>query len=124
MRLAYVDSSCLVAIAFGEPGHRALTQKLAGFDRLLTCDLTEAELLSALRREDVEGPGRLLDGLTFVFPDRRLTREYEQVLAEGYQKGADLIHLACALFLRADFEDLEFVTADPRQQAIANSLRM
>ena len=124
MRLAYVDTSCLVAIAFGEPGHQVLARRLAGFDRLLTSNLTEAELRAALRREKVDGPGRLLDEITWVFPDRVLTAEYERILSGGYMKGADLFHLACALYLRSRLGELTFETVDQRQVAAARALGM
>ena len=34
MKVAYVDTSCLVAIAFGERGTAALARRLAGFDEV------------------------------------------------------------------------------------------
>jgi hypothetical protein len=35
MRVAYVDTSCLVAIAFGEKGGRAIGRRLKEFDELV-----------------------------------------------------------------------------------------
>jgi uncharacterized protein with PIN domain len=62
LRVAYVDSSCLVAVAFGEPGADRLSKELDGFDLLLSSNLLEAELRSALAREQVaEAPGPLLE---------------------------------------------------------------
>jgi hypothetical protein len=87
MTLAYVDTSCLVVIAFDEVG------------------------------------ARLLSGLTWVYPNRPLTRELDRVIATGYLKGADLWHLACALFLAPDGKDLTFATLDRRQEEVAARLR-
>jgi hypothetical protein len=97
---------------------------LARFDRLLSSNLLEAELRSALAREGVSDDGaRLLSGLTWVYPNRPLTREFDRVIATGYLKGADLWHLACALFLAPDGKDLTFATLDRRQEEVAARLR-
>ena len=124
MKLAYVDTSCLVAIAFAEDGHEALATELVGFDRLFAANLAEAELRSAFERERVEVPEGLLSVLTWVFPNRALTDEYREVLEHGYLRGADLFHLGCALYLRAELEDLAFVSVDHRQRQVARSLGM
>jgi hypothetical protein len=60
--------------------------------------------------------------MLWIFPPRRLTLEMNQILEEGYLKGPDLWHLACALFLRSKVEDLAFLTLDGRQGSIARSL--
>ncbi len=124
MKLAYVDTSCLVAIAFAEEGHEALADELQGFDRLFSSNLAEAELRSACRRERVERPEGLLSTLTWVFPSRPLTDEYLEILSRGYVRGADLFHLGCALFLRRELENLAFVSVDQPQLEVARSLGM
>lgn len=48
MKLAYVDTSCLVAIAVAEPGARKVAGRLGRLDRLFSSNLLEAELRSAL----------------------------------------------------------------------------
>jgi predicted nucleic acid-binding protein len=122
--LAYVDTSCLVAIAFGEPGARGLAARLGALDRVLSSNLLEAELRSALSREGLPGEAArpLLAGITWVHPDRPLTRELDRITGAGYLRGADLWHLACALFLVPDGRDLAFVTLDRRQAAVAARL--
>ncbi len=123
MKLAYVDTSCLVAVAFDEPGARQVARRLARFDRLLSSNLLEAELRAALLRERVSDDGRqLLAGITWVLPNRPLTREIDQIARIGYLKGADLWHLACALFLAPEAGDLTFVTLDRRQGDVAARL--
>lgn len=123
MTFAYVDSSCLVAVAFDEPGARKLAARLRRFDRLFSSNLLEAELRSALVREGVDGHiEELLSWLTWVYPNRPLTPEYARITTAGYLRGADLWHLANALFLAPDPTDLSFLTLDGRQGAVARRL--
>ena len=89
MKLAYVDTSCLVAIAFDEPGAGEVARRLARFDRLLSSNLLEAELRS------------------------------DRITSLGYLNGADLWHLACALFLAPQTGDLAFLTLDRRRGEVA-----
>lgn len=124
MKPAYVDSSCLVAIAFDEAGSIEIEKKLSRFDQLFSSNLLEAELRAALHREKAaEDPSALLSAIRWIYPDRALTAEYQSVLDAGDVRGADLWHLACALFLAADKRSsLTFLTLDKRQEAIARSL--
>ena len=122
MRLAYVDTSCLVAIAFGEAGATPLARRLARFDVLAASDLLEAELRSAFLRERVEPRLELLSGFTWVVPDRPLHEEIARVLAAGYVRGADCWHLASALYLAEDAAAISFLTLDERQAAVAKIL--
>ncbi len=123
MSLAYVDTSCLVAIAFDEPGATRLATRLQRFDRLLASNLLEAELRSALRREGVGGREiPMLSWLTWIYPNRPLTAEFARITALGYLKGADLWHLANALFLAPDGRQLAFITLDKRQRDVGAKL--
>ncbi|HEY0514310.1 MAG TPA: type II toxin-antitoxin system VapC family toxin [Thermoanaerobaculia bacterium] len=123
MKIAYIDSSCLVAIALDEPGAQALLIRISRFDRLFSSNLLEAEMRSALSREGRRSRfGNFLAVMRWVFPHRRLTQEVDQILVEGTLRGPDLWHLACALFLRARVGNLSFVTLDNRQGDIARSL--
>lgn len=123
MNVAYVDTSCVVAIAFEEPGHEAVAGTLAGFDVLLSSNLLEAELLAVLVREGV--PGRLEElvaGFRWILPDRTLRSEIRRVAAKGYVRGADLWHLACALLVDPKASELVFATLDENQGRLAGSL--
>jgi predicted nucleic acid-binding protein len=123
MRLAYIDTSCLVAITFGEAGATKVASRLERMDRLFASNLLEAELRSALARERLSAhPDGLLSGITWVYPNRPLSGEFERVMVGGYVKDADLWHLACALFLAPDPKDLAFLTLDKRQEEIARRL--
>jgi predicted nucleic acid-binding protein len=120
---AYVDTSCLVAIAFDEPGAARMAARLRRCARLFSSNLLEAELRSALKREGVEGQGlHMLSWLTWVYPDRPLTREIDRITVRGYLKGAALWHLANALLLASDGQGLAFLTLDRRQREVANRL--
>lgn len=123
MKAAYVDTSCLVAIAFGEKGAVSLGRRLEGFDELFSSNLLEAEFRASLVREDVDDVTELLSWFTWVLPDRPLSREVGEALAAGYLRGADLWHVGCALFL-ADGKpsDLHFLTLDDRQCDVAARL--
>lgn len=122
MTFGFVDTSCLVAVAFAEPGSEALADRLERMDDLFASDLLEAELRAALRREDVQNGDTLMAGLSWVLPDRPLTAEIETVLVAGQLRGADAWHLACALYLSPDPRELVFLTLDSRQAAVATTL--
>ena len=122
MRVAYVDSSFLVAIAFTEANSAALAQILTEHDVLVSSNLLEAELRAALRRDNVTAePTELLSSIVWVHPDRALTAEIKTVLGAGYVRGADLWHLACALFV-APKREIAFLTLVVRQREISEEL--
>ena len=120
---AYVDSSFLLAIAFGETNATRLAERLGRFDNIYASNLVEAEVLSALTREGISLPDTdAFDSVNWTFPDRPLTEEFGRILEVGYLRGADLWHLACALYLSPDPPDLAFLTLDARQKRIAAKL--
>jgi uncharacterized protein with PIN domain len=122
MPFAYVDTSCLVAIAFGEKGSSALARRIETFDDLFSSNLLEAELRSVFKREGVAPATEVLSMISYVVPDRPLSREIEAVLEAGHVRGADCWHLATALFLSDDPSQLSFLTLDARQKAVAAAL--
>jgi len=130
LKVAYVDTSCLVAVAFGEPQGRGMASRLEEFERLLSSNLLEAELRTTFQREGVgETPeemekhlSRFLAAINWIYPDRRLTPEFRQALAHGILKGSDLWHLACALFVAPDPQKIDFLTLDAPQRAVAERL--
>ena len=122
MSFAYVDTSVLVAIAFGERDGQRLGRRLATFSGLLASNLLEAELRAACAREKCAFAEELLADLKWVFPDRSLGPELGEVLAGGYLRGADLWHLACALYVTTAPGDISFLTLDQRQRLVAGTL--
>ncbi len=122
MKLAYIDTSCLVAIAFGEPNAGALASRLEDYDELVSSNLLECELWAAFMREGVVPDEAMLTWVTWVIPNRALSPEIRTILSTGYQRGADAWHLACALYLAADAGELSFITLDKRQEEVAREL--
>jgi hypothetical protein len=122
MKLAYVDTSCLVAIAFGERGSMALARRLDAFEELVSSNLLEAELRSAFLREAVQPDGAYLDAISWIVPDRPLHPEITTVLSAGHVRGANCWHLASALYLAEDPAAISFLTLDARQGAVARAL--
>jgi len=108
---------------FEEPAAAELTVRLRRFDRLFSSNLLEAEFRSALVREGITDSGAdLLAIVTWVYPNRPLTREIDRASGPGFLRGADLWHLANALFLPPDARELSFLTLDQRQREVAAGL--
>jgi len=122
LSLAYVDSSLLVAIALEEEGWTALAERLYRFDVLFSANLLEAELKAALAREGIPDRPDLLADINWIYPDRPLSSEIARILAGGLLKGADLWHLACALYFAEVPRELSFLTLDRRQGSAAQRL--
>ncbi len=120
MNVAFVDSSCLVAVALGEAGAKATVRRLAAYDVLLASSLLEAELLATCARESVQVPSSA--ALSWVIPSRRITRELDRVFEAGYLRGADAWHLACALYVSPDPAELHFETLDLAQRKVAQAV--
>ena len=122
MNIAYVDTSALVAIAFGERGGKALARRLEQCDELFSANLLEAELRASFAREGGPLDDPLLSWITWVLPHRPLSREITTVLGAGYLRGADLWHLACAVYLVGTPRLASFITLDQRQAEVAATL--
>lgn len=137
MATAYVDSSALVAIAMNEEHSAEVENRLDGFSRLLSSILLDAEVRSAFAREeralDVAvrsvflGRKRtfeenLLSRVTWVLPNRALTGEIVTALNAGYLRGADLLHMATALYATEGEEGMTFLTLDARLREVAQTL--
>ena len=119
---AYVDSSAVVAVARAEPAAHLMAQRLAGFSGWVSSNLLEAEVHAAFARERQAFNADFLEGIEWVFPDRPLSSEIAAVLQAGYLRGADLWHVACALYAARTMPGLAFVTLDQRQQSVAAGL--
>ena len=120
---AYVDSSVFLAIGLDEPAASAMVSRLAEFPRLLSSNLLEAEVRSVFARERLEFDAGLLSDIEWIHPDRPLAAEIAAALRVGYLRGADLWHIAVALYLKATLAGtLAFITRDNRQEAVAAGL--
>ncbi len=122
MTTAYVDTSVIVAIAFQEPGSIQITRRLNECTRWISSNLLEAELRSTFAREKAYLDTSTLSGIDWILPDRSLSPEFAAALKAGYLRGADLWHIATALYVAPRPGDIAFITADQRQQDVAASL--
>ena len=124
MTVAYVDTSVIVAVLLGQPGGRQMTQKLRRLEAVFSANLLEAELRSVLAREKIDASlaAPALRAISWVFPRRPLTPEIMATLSAGYCRGADLWHLACALYVAQTPEQVAFLSLDKGQKQIATRL--
>lgn len=122
MSTAYLDTSCVVAAAFGEPGARPMIARRRTFSQVISSTLLEAELFSALRREQCELTDAFHADVALVAPDRALSDEIARVLGAGYVRGADCWHLATALYVAPDPSELTFLTLNLAQRKVAKAL--
>ncbi len=116
---ALVDSSCYVAIALQEPGWESVLAQLDACEQIVACPLLEAEVAAALRREQADVDlHELLSGIIWLLPDRALSLEVARILEGGHLRGADVWHLAHALWLAPEAREISIFTLDgPQRQA-------
>lgn len=122
MPVAYVDTSCLVAIAFGERGATAVARRMMQFDEIVASNILESELRAAFKREQVLFDVNAFLSVSWLIPDRPLTEEIARVLEAGYVRGADCWHLASALYLAPEPSVLTFLTLDETQKKVAKAV--
>lgn len=122
MTAAYVDTSVLVAVSFNEQNSTVLATRLNEFSRLVASNLVEAELRAVFAREQCGFSQDVVADIEWILPDRRLSPEISTVLKAGYVRGADLWHLATALYVAGVPGDMTFFTCDQRQSRIAATL--
>lgn len=123
MKTAFVDTSVFSRIALREAGHEEVEALLKEFHELKASTLLDAELRSVCKRAKLD-PASVLgfQDVRWVAPPFALTYQIGRALEEGYLRGADLWHVACALYHRLEVPDLAFVTVDERQADIARAL--
>ena len=124
MKVGYLDSSIILGLIFKEAGYERARDRIESFPRVFASNLLEAEVRSALKREGIPDSelDRLLERIDWVLPDRPLTAEFLSVLSAGLLRGADLWHLACALYLRGSHDSVELLSLDQRQIEVADRL--
>lgn len=121
MSWAYVDSSAILAAALDQPRSAEVRRRIGRFDGIYASNLAEAEIRSAFAREgiDAEVAEHALASVAWVLPDRPLSPELARALEAGRLRGADLWHVACALYLEPEPDELVFLTLDLAQRAAA-----
>ncbi len=112
----------MAAIAFDEQTAPSVATRLADFSFLVSSNLLEAELRAAYTREAREFNHTLLFRIGWIFPDRPISAEIAAALRIGYLRGADLWHVATALYAARTLPRLAFVTLDQRQLRVAAGL--
>jgi predicted nucleic acid-binding protein len=124
MKSLYVDSSILVAILFQEENFSQYMNTIDRCENIFSSHLIEAELFATARGEDVsiEIAETLLDRVSLIIPNRRLQNEYQRIFQHSYIRGVAAFHLACALFLDPETQELSFLTSDKKQKEVADRL--
>ena len=122
MPIAYADTSAVVTVAFRQPGAVETAHRLNNFDLLTSANLLEAEARAAYARENRQFDDSILSKFVWIYPDRPLSHEFAVILGAGYLRGADLWHLAAALYFFPDPSEITFLTLDNRQRAVATEL--
>jgi len=122
MSAVYVDTSVLAGIAFGEPVADRFALALNRFDRLLSSSLLDAELRAVFQRESAPFEDDVVAGIEWVLPNRPISAECERALGAGKLRGADLWHVATALYVSPQPENLTFATLDAGQGRVASTL--
>ncbi len=117
-----MDTSAIVSVAFAEAGADDIARRLRGFRDLISSNLLEAELRSVCAREGKPFPDILISRFRWIQPNPPLSREMRAALRAGYLRGADLWHVACALYVAPKPSDVFFITLDERQAEVAAAL--
>ncbi len=122
MSAVYVDTSVLAGIAFGEPAAERFAVALNRFDRALSSNLLDAEMRAVFERESEAFRDDVMAGIDWVLPTRPLSAEFARALGAGYLRGADLWHVATALYVSPQPDSLTFATLDAEQGRVASAL--
>ena len=77
---------------------------------------------AAFARDGREPDMELLSVVRWIMPTRPLGPEIADALRAGYLRGADLWHIATALYAARSVPGLAFVTLDRRQGGVAAAL--
>jgi hypothetical protein len=119
LKPAYIDTSLLIGIKFQKFASAKL-RSLRQYE-LYSSELMIAEALSFGKRESIKESliWEALKGLSWIIPEGSLSTECRRVIQQGYVRGADLWHLACACHLSPNPKELVFLTLDERQRDIA-----
>lgn len=126
MKRAYVDTSVIVALHFGQTEARRAARLLRGHEQAFSVAILVPELLATLHREGrpLNDADHLLARITLFIPSNSLRSECEEALGAGALRGADLWHVAAALAIAGAKRrrDLPFLTFDARQREVAKKL--
>jgi hypothetical protein len=121
--LAYLDTSLLIKLKFQRSPARE-RKHVASYRQLFSSELLIAELFAFGKRERIDESILLkaIQGLSWVVPDRPILPEIQRIQGGQYVRGADLWHLACALYLVPRPKGIGFLTRDRQQKEAAKEL--
>jgi predicted nucleic acid-binding protein len=125
LKALFIDSSAIMAVLLEEPPAREMREVLRRYEPVFASGLLEAEVRSASYREKVEDERveAALACVNWLTLERSLAPEIARVLATGiFLRGADLWHVACALYLAGNPSQLPFLTLDHHQAEAAGRL--
>lgn len=122
MSTAYVDTSAIIAVEFNEPGGHGILRRLNDFTTLMSSNLLEAEVRSVYIRDDRSFTEEALSNIEWIIPDSPLSAELEIASQAGYLRGAELWHVATALYIFDEPSEVTFLTLDQRQREVASAL--
>jgi len=125
LNAAFVDTSAFLSVLLKEPGSDSVERLFGALKPVYASNLLEAEARSASDREglDRREVEEALTRVKWVLPTRPLSQELRLLGAAGIRlKGADLWHVACALYLAGDPKGFPFLTLDDRQAEAARRL--
>jgi len=125
MKVNYIDSSVLVAILLNEPSSEMARLTLAKESIIQSSSLIESEIISVCKREKVEFQlaDSLLDSIDIVSPPSSIRPYIKDIIEYGYVRGADLQHLACALYLCGNTPKyITFWSFDVNQSRVAKKV--
>lgn len=116
-KTGYVDTSIVLSVVLGESSRSSDQKCLATFDNLWSHSLLESEFLSALKRENIDAAFEhaILHTIALIHPNRSLKTECRKILEYAYLRGADLHHLATALYFFPDPAAAYFLSLDRDQ---------
>lgn len=122
MSTAYVDTSVIIAVAFNEPGGPEVLERLNGFTTLMSSNLLEAEARSVYKRDGRAFTEDALSDIEWIIPDCPISEELDTASRYNYLRGADLWHIAAALYIFDEPSEVTFLTLDNRQREVAAAL--
>ncbi len=122
--VAYVDTTAVLPVAFGEePAGAAVQRRLAEFSHLLSANLLETELRAAFQAEGARFDGSAITEINWISPNRQLDVEMTAVLELAHLSPVRVWHLATAMFFRTVLQkDLAFITLNEQQETVAREL--
>lgn len=118
----YLDASAILSVILNEEASEYFFKEIEG-KQLFSSRLLEAEVLSTLKREGIEFSKfeYYEPMITWIMPDRSLKSEVVKILEKKYLRGADLWHLACAMYALGESGNSEFCSLDKSQRAAARA---